>query len=80
MNNDNNNNNITRSKRKSPHEVENTSVSSEPKQRTKNERKKYTCSHEGCSNQVQKGGVCIRHGAKVNTCETWCKAKEDLRT
>ena len=55
MNNDNdNNNNITRSKRKSPHEVKNTSVSPEPKQRTKNERKKYTCSHEGCSNRYRK--------------------------
>ena len=21
------------------------------------------CSHEGCTNQVQKGGVCLTHGA-----------------
>ena len=30
-----------------------------------------TCSHEGCTNIVRKGGVCKRHGAKllcVKTC------------
>ena len=26
------------------------------------------CSHEGCNNKAQKGGVCIRHGAKVKRC------------
>ena len=59
----NDDNDITRPKRKSPHEVENTSVSSEPKQRSTKKRKRYTCSYEGCNNQVQRGGVCIRHGA-----------------
>ena len=62
---------ITRPKRKSPHEVENnTSVLSEPKQRTKKKWKKKTCSQEGCTNQVKNGGVCIRHGAswKKYTC------------
>ena len=24
----------------------------------------YTCSHQGCTNHAQKGGVCCRHGAK----------------
>ena len=26
---------------------------------------KHTCSHKGCTNNVVKSGVCIRHGAKV---------------
>ncbi|KAL3810369.1 hypothetical protein ACHAXA_007703 [Cyclostephanos tholiformis] len=26
------------------------------------------CSHEGCFNQVQQGGVCTRHGAKLRRC------------
>ena len=26
--------------------------------------KKYTCSHEGCTHQVQTGGVCSRHSAE----------------
>jgi len=30
--------------------------------------KKKTCKHEGCKNIAQKGGVCIKHGAKVKTC------------
>ena len=30
--------------------------------------KKYYCRHEGCSNNAVKGGVCIRHGAKVTRC------------
>ena len=66
-NNDNNDDNITMPKRKSPHEVENTSVSSEPKERMKKKRKGYinTCSNEGCTNQVVSGGVCASHGAKV---------------
>jgi hypothetical protein len=59
----NNDDNITRPKRKSPHNQ----LSSEPKKRTKTKRKKYiyTCSYEACTNHVVKGGVCIRHGAKV---------------
>ena len=67
----NNDDNITMHKRKSPHdEVENTSVSSEPKERsTKKKRYNYTCSHKGCANQVVKGGVCMRHGATVKTCK-----------
>jgi hypothetical protein len=28
-------------------------------------RKNKRCSHEGCSNQAVKGGVCVTHGAKV---------------
>jgi len=60
----NNDNNIARPQRKSPREVENTSASSEPKERMKKKRKKYNyiCSNEGCTNNVQKGGGCIRHG------------------
>ena len=27
--------------------------------------RKKQCSHEGCTNYVQKGGVCVTHGAKV---------------
>jgi hypothetical protein len=30
--------------------------------------KKYTCSHEGCTNYARRGGVCVRHGAKVKLC------------
>jgi hypothetical protein len=29
---------------------------------------KKRCSKKGCSNQVIKGGVCVRHGAKVKQC------------
>jgi hypothetical protein len=25
------------------------------------------CSIDGCTNHVQKGGVCIKHGGKINT-------------
>jgi len=32
--------------------------------------KEKTCRYEGCTNQVQNGGLCKRHGAKVNTCST----------
>ena len=28
------------------------------------------CSSDGCTNQAQKGGVCIRHGAKVKQCSS----------
>ena len=63
----NNHDNITRHKRKSPHKVENNTVSLEPKLRTKKKRKKYTCSNEGCTNHVHTGGVCRRHGSKVKT-------------
>ena len=63
------NHNTRKSKRKKQLEAENTSVSSESKQRAKKKRKKYTCSHEGCTNQVRTGGVCTRHGAKVKTCK-----------
>jgi len=31
-------------------------------------RPTYLCSSEGCTNIVQKGGVCIRHGANINRC------------
>ena len=27
------------------------------------------CEHEGCTNKVRSGGVCIRHGAKVTLCK-----------
>ena len=72
-NNDNDSNiRARRSKRKSPHEVGNALIPSEPKECTKKKRKKYiyTCSNEGCANQVRAGGVCIRHGAKVKVCST----------
>ena len=66
------NTNITikeRSKRKRESTVlkeENVTV----KQRVKRKRKKYTCmcSHKVCTNHVQKGGVCLRHGAEKRTC------------
>ena len=61
----NDNNNITRPKRKIPNDF---SVSPGSKRRMKKKRKKFTCSYEGCTNQVQKSAVCIRHGAKVKTC------------
>jgi hypothetical protein len=31
---------------------------------------RYECSADGCTNQVQKGGVCIKHGAKVKRCSS----------
>ena len=31
-------------------------------------RKMKRCSHDGCTNQEQKGGVCMTHGAKVKKC------------
>jgi hypothetical protein len=30
----------------------------------------YECSAEGCTNRAVKGGVCIRHGAKVKLCSS----------
>ena len=30
--------------------------------------KRKRCSHEGCTNQVVMGGVCVTHGAKVKRC------------
>ena len=32
------------------------------------ERVKGRCSHEGCTSQVQEGGVCIKHSTKVKLC------------
>jgi hypothetical protein len=31
-------------------------------------RKRKRCSHDGCTNQEQNGGVCMTHGAKVKKC------------
>jgi sulfur relay (sulfurtransferase) complex TusBCD TusD component (DsrE family) len=31
---------------------------------------KTECKHEGCTNHAIKGGVCIRHGAKVKRCNS----------
>mmetsp|Transcript_20596 Transcript_20596/g.34880 ORF Transcript_20596/g.34880 Transcript_20596/m.34880 type:complete len:249 (-) Transcript_20596:225-971(-) len=36
----------------------------------KKNRKKSLCSADGCTNGVIKGGVCIRHGAKVKRCSS----------
>mmetsp|Transcript_7549 Transcript_7549/g.11489 ORF Transcript_7549/g.11489 Transcript_7549/m.11489 type:complete len:103 (-) Transcript_7549:145-453(-) len=33
-------------------------------------RVKKRCSAEGCINQAVKGGVCVRHGAKLKLCST----------
>ena len=30
--------------------------------------KRKLCNSEGCTNQVLKGGVCLKHGAKVKRC------------
>ena len=63
----NDNNNITRPKRKSPHEHEvenNISVSSEQQKRPKNYS--FTCNHEGCTNHVVEGGVCMGTKTKRN--------------
>ena len=29
---------------------------------------RYECSADGCTNQAKKGGVCVRHGAKLKRC------------
>ena len=29
-----------------------------------------TCNIEGCTNKVQKGGVCVRHGAEIKKCSS----------
>jgi hypothetical protein len=34
----------------------------------KHRAKHKYCSAEGCTNQVQNGGVCMKHGAKVKLC------------
>jgi len=51
-------------KKKSSKEIEMT--------RDKSDWKKYQnkCSSDGCTNQVQNGGVCRRHGAKVKRCSS----------
>ena len=50
------------------------------KKRRKRKKIKYTCSHEGCKNQVQAGGVYIRHGAKKGNPKyhrKWCQVKKE---
>jgi len=38
--------------------------------------KKKRCSSEGCTNQVQTGGLCVKHGAKTKKCSSHgCKNK-----
>ena len=32
-------------------------------------QKRKLCSHEGCTNVLKEGGVCVRHGAKVRRCK-----------
>ena len=34
----------------------------------KRKQYRYTCTHDGCTNQAKKGGVCTTHGAKRKTC------------
>jgi hypothetical protein len=31
---------------------------------------RYTCSADGCTNAAKKGGVCVKHGAKVKRCSS----------
>jgi hypothetical protein len=42
---------------------------------TKKKRRRYECSADGCTHRAVKGGVCIRHGAKVKIylCSSECK-------
>ena len=42
--------------------------------------KRKQCSKEGCTNQVQKGGVCRRHGAKKRLCsQEGCTNQAQIR-
>jgi hypothetical protein len=41
-------------------------------------RTRQKCSHEGCTNIAQKGGVCITHGAKVIQCSISGSVHESL--
>jgi hypothetical protein len=40
------------------------------RKRSQRKRYKYTCSADGCTNHAAKGGVCIKHGAKVKRCSS----------
>ena len=39
-----------------------------PRKRMAKKKYSYECSADGCTNHVIKGGVCVRHGAKVKRC------------
>eukprot|EP00984_Skeletonema_dohrnii_P015434 scaffold6670_cov81-Skeletonema_dohrnii-CCMP3373.AAC.2 len=54
-----------RGKRKSSEEEEEQSQSEVARKKYK-----YECPVDGCTNQVQNGGVCIKHGAEVKRCSS----------
>ena len=35
---------------------------------SRSKRVRKRCSHKGCTNLIQKGGVCCRHGAEIKRC------------
>mmetsp|Transcript_11863 Transcript_11863/g.17942 ORF Transcript_11863/g.17942 Transcript_11863/m.17942 type:complete len:178 (+) Transcript_11863:214-747(+) len=47
---------------------EESEYTSPPKKTRKQSRSRRLCSHEGCTNYAQKGGVCFSHGAKRKEC------------
>jgi len=41
-----------------------------PKKEVTKKKYRYECSTDGCTTYAQKGGVCVRHGAKVKLCSS----------
>ena len=41
-----------------------------PKKKVVQKKYSYKCSADGCTNQSRKGGVCVRHGAKLKLCSS----------
>eukprot|EP00985_Skeletonema_marinoi_P004674 scaffold2027_cov148-Skeletonema_marinoi.AAC.3 len=39
-----------------------------PSKKLAKKKHRYECSAEGCTNKVVRGGLCVRHGAKVKRC------------
>ena len=66
---------MERTKKKRAVRVDDQSQNDSQKVRKKVDWRKYKkiCSAEGCTNHAQKGGVCIRHGAKVNDWRKYAK-------
>merc|ERR1712194_301586 len=48
----------------------------DPSGQPKARRKRKVCSEDGCTKNAQKGGVCIKHGAKVKRCSHYDCTKQ----
>ena len=51
----------------------------EVEKRAARKRYRYKCKADGCTNHAQKGGACVRHGAKVKRCSIDGCTNQDKR-